>query len=226
MAIIGLSLSNEQLNHEEGDTCARTKWRSILDISVRHTFLNKLPARHNFYTASLLASELILFYTNQIRHLSTTLTSVGVSVPDNEIAMASLNELPPWVDNHISALVALDDEGDRKVGLDFVKSLLRQEEQRFSLRASSSTSSRPLDAALIATGCPALTGHGRSHIPSHRPMCDFCHKVGHVTSRCFKQFSHLRLTKPPNASGMSTSALPPTDHLDHEVTSHIPDDYV
>lgn len=45
MAVIGLSLSNEDLAHVQDLTTENKMWQSVLDIYEKHTLLNKLTAR-------------------------------------------------------------------------------------------------------------------------------------------------------------------------------------
>ncbi len=65
--------------------------------------------------------EKILAFTNCIRHLSSTLKSMGVEIEDEEMAMAVQNELPEQFKQSFSALDALGNE-DEIFSLDVVKS--------------------------------------------------------------------------------------------------------
>ena len=56
-AIIGLSLSDEHLEHVTEGSTAKEMWQTIMDVFQRHTLLNKLAARRNFYTATMKAGE-------------------------------------------------------------------------------------------------------------------------------------------------------------------------
>lgn len=81
MVIIGMTLSDSHLNHVEGISCASKMWRSILDIFERHALLNQLTARREFYTATMLASENVLTFTNRICHLGMMLACMGLQDP-------------------------------------------------------------------------------------------------------------------------------------------------
>ncbi len=47
-------------------------WQCILNIFERHKLLNKLAARKQFYTATMLEDAIILAYSNRIRQLAST----------------------------------------------------------------------------------------------------------------------------------------------------------
>ena len=51
-AIIGLSLSDEHLEHVRDVQTAKEMWNTIVNVFERHTLLNKLSARRRFYTVS------------------------------------------------------------------------------------------------------------------------------------------------------------------------------
>jgi hypothetical protein len=108
MACIGLSLSDALLENVREASSAKEMWTSILNVFERHTLLNKLSARRNFYTATMQDGEKILQYANRIRQIAATLKNMGVEIDDNEMAMALLNSLPDCFDGLISALDALE----------------------------------------------------------------------------------------------------------------------
>ena len=128
-AIIGLSLSDEHLEHVRDVETAKEMWTAIKNVFERHTLLNKLSARRKFYTVTMENGEKVLTYLNRVKQLSATLKSMGVEIDDKEQAMAALNGLPPSYENLIVALDALGNE-DRSFSFDLVKSRLLQEEQR------------------------------------------------------------------------------------------------
>ena len=90
-AIIGLSLSDENLEHVRDVETAKEMWRAIVDVFERHTLLNKLSARRRFYTVTMEHGEKMLTYLNRVKQLAATLQSVGVEIDDQEFAMAALN---------------------------------------------------------------------------------------------------------------------------------------
>ncbi len=57
-------------------------WTSVLNLFERHTLLNKLAARRNFYTATMHENEQIITYVNRVRQLAFTLKSMGVEIDD------------------------------------------------------------------------------------------------------------------------------------------------
>ena len=132
-AMIELSLSDDMLeNVRECDT-ARALWETILNIFERHTLVNKLRARREFYTVTMKPGEKVLPYMNRVRQRGATLKSMGVDVDDKEIAMAALNGLPARYEYIITALDAVSDRESRFT-YDLVKSRLLQEEQRAHMR--------------------------------------------------------------------------------------------
>ena len=135
-AIIGLSLSDEHLEHVRDVDTARDMWQAILNVFERHTLLNKLAARRQFYTVTMNNDEKVLAYINRVKQLAARLKSMNVSIDDKEMAMAVLNGLPTRFESLIVALDALGNE-DKMFTLEFVKSRLLQEEQRAAMKSSS-----------------------------------------------------------------------------------------
>lgn len=178
MAHIGLSLSDHHLEHVRDVSTAKEMWLCILNIFERHTLLNKLAARRNFYTATMKEDENIMAFTNRIRQLASTLKSMGVEIDDKEMAMAVLNGLPERFNNLISALDALGNE-DSTFSLEFVKSRLLQEEQRIRMRENASNTKSEASALLA----------NRRKTAYHK--CGHCGKEGHPSERCYKKFPDL-----------------------------------
>ena len=122
-AYIGLSLSDDHLEHVRDLETAKDVWEAILNVFERHTLMNKLAARREFYTVEMLANEKVLPYINRVKHLAAKLKSMNVHIDDKEMAMAVLNGLPARFDSLIVALDALGN-AEKVFGLDFVKSLM------------------------------------------------------------------------------------------------------
>lgn len=180
-AIIGISLSTENLENVSGAVTAKETWKSILDIFQQHTLLNSLAARRNFYTATMVEDEKILPFINRIRQLSSTLKSMSVEISDKELAMTILNGFPGHFDSHIVALDELGNENDN-FSFEFVKNRLLQEEQRLENRAKTSIV-KAESSALLSNRIPQ---RGSSY---HK--CGHCGKDGHPSDRCYKKFPHL-----------------------------------
>lgn len=51
--IIGLTLSENQLEQVQHASSATAMWKLMCEILEKHTFLNKLAAPRKFYTASM-----------------------------------------------------------------------------------------------------------------------------------------------------------------------------
>lgn len=134
--IIGLSLSDDMLENVRHTSTEKHMCDEILQVFESHTLLNKLNARRNFYTATMLNQEKMLSYINRVRQLAAVLKTMGVDVDDKEIAMAVLNGLPEKYETLVTALDAIGD-ADVTFTLDIVKSRLLQEEQRANIRTMS-----------------------------------------------------------------------------------------
>ena len=173
-ALIGLSLSDQILESTRDVKSCHQMWKIIQDIFERHTLLNKLSARRNFYTASKEEGESVLNFSNRVRHLASTLKSMNVEIVESEMAMTLLNGLPDEYSPLICALDALGSE-ESQLDFEFVKGRVMQEEQRINMRK--------LDA-LKRTGANSLVANEQRS----RPKCDFCGKLGHRESRCWKKF--------------------------------------
>ena len=135
-AVIGLSLSDEHLEHVRDVESAKEMWQTIMNVFERHTLLNKLSARRKFYTVSMENNEKMLTYLNRVKQLAATLKSMNVDIDDQEMAMAALNGLPSSYEGLIIALDALGND-TKTFNFDLVKSRLLQEEQRANERATS-----------------------------------------------------------------------------------------
>ena len=110
-------------------------WESILNVFGRHTLLNKLAARREFYTVKMLQGEKVLAYINRAKQLAGVLKSMSVNIDDKEMAMAVLNGLLTLFEALIVALDALGNE-EKLFSLDFLKSRLLQENQRANMKSS------------------------------------------------------------------------------------------
>ena len=195
-ALIGLSLSDQILEStREVETC-HEMWKIIRDIFERHTLLNKLSARRRFYTASKEENETVLSFSNRILHLSSTLKSMSVDIDDSEMAMALLNGLPDEYSSLISALDALGSE-ESQLNFEFVKARIMQEEQRINMRNFE---------ALKKTGASSLVANEHRS----RPKCDYCGKIGHKESRCWKKFPEKN---PHKRKPALVAALPEEDEI-------------
>lgn len=182
-AVIGLSLSDEMLNHVRGVTTAKDMLESIVNVFQRHTLLNKLRARREFYTATMHTGEKMLTYINRVCHLSTILKSMNVQIENEEVVMAVLNGLPKQYDNIITALDALGSEST--FSLEFVKSRLLQEEQRNNIRGAASG-----ETALVQRPRPP---------PRQTLKCTHCGRKGHTESRCWDKYPEQRPKRPSGA---------------------------
>ena len=182
-AIIGLSLSDEHLEHVRDVKTAKEMWKCILNVFQRHTLLNKLAARRNFYTVTMKHGEKMLNYINRIRQLASTLKSMDAHVEDAEVAMTILNGLPQQYSNLIVALDALG--SDQAFTVDFVKSRLLQEEQRIRDRRDTSSSIVKSEAsALVNSGGSQYNLKGRRG--TNRVFkCNHCGKRGHIAPKCW-----------------------------------------
>eukprot|EP00171_Calliarthron_tuberculosum_P023309 IDg23309t1 len=152
-------------------------WQMICDIYERHTLLNKLSARRKFYTATMKDGERVLEFSARIRQLASTLKSMGVTVDNNEMAMALLNGLPEKFDSLISALDAIGSD-DQLFTFEFVSSRCEQEEQRQSQRHVQAIT-KSETAALIA-----------DKAKPEEEMCVHCHKHRN-SNRCYRKYPHL-----------------------------------
>ena len=184
-AIIGLSLSDDHLEHVAQANNAKDMWKAILDVFQRHTLLNKLAARRKFYTVTMEEGEKVLTYVNRVQHLASILKSMGVEIDEKEMGMAVLNGLPARYDSLIVALDALGNE-DKIFTLDFVKSRLLQEEQRSHMR----------DLNEVTKANAALVNQPRSQ---GRPIyqCTNCGRNGHTAQKCWGKDVNGRRPEPP-----------------------------
>ena len=190
-AIIGLSLSDEHLNHVRDVSSAKEMWTAIRNLFERHTLLNKLAARRRFYTATMQEGEKVLTFINRIQQLASTLKSMGIDVDEKEVAMAVLNGLPPQYENLIVALDALGNE-DKLFTLEYVKSRLLQEDERASMRNSDTPNTA--SSALLSYGNRSNTKHNTQNKDM---LCSNCGHTGHTAPRCWGRDVNGRRPPPP-----------------------------
>ncbi len=189
-AIIGLTLSDELLENVRDSESAKLMWLTIKNIFERHTLLNKLSARRQFYTAEMQENESVLKFSNRIRQMAATLKSMGCLISNSEMAMALLNGLPDEYNALISALDAIDSD-ESELDWEFIKSRIMQEEQRIGMRTKSALA-KSESAALVTQGTIKCDGCSKCLAATKtRPMCDFCKKLGHIESKCWKKYPHL-----------------------------------
>lgn len=169
-AIIGLTLSDDHLDHVRGLATAADMWDALVNVFQRRTLLNKLNARRNFYSAKMNDGERVLVYINRVRQLASDLKSMDIAAEDEDIAMTVLCGLPDRFEHLIVAIDTVTSE--RQLTLEFVKSRLLQEEQRLSER----------DSVVSKSNAALLSKHSLS--PKH---CDYCHKDGHTEPYCWKK---------------------------------------
>jgi coenzyme F420-reducing hydrogenase delta subunit len=81
-AVIGLTLSDEHLEHVRGAESAAEMWLAIKNVFQRTSLLNKLAARRRFYTVSMADGERILTYVNRVKQLTEELKAMGVTIDD------------------------------------------------------------------------------------------------------------------------------------------------
>ena len=204
-AIIGLSLSDEHLEHVRDVTTAKEMWKAIMNVFERHTLLNKLTARRKFYTVKMEIDEKVLTYLNRVKQLASTLKSMNIDIDDQETAMAALNGLPSSYESLIVALDAIGND-DKAFTFDLVKSRLLQEEQRVSERDFSMLKSN--ESAFV--GVPGRN-NGKSFggskpknkFANHR--CKNCGNFGHTEEACWGK--DINGQRPPNPYKKSNAAF-------------------
>jgi len=175
---IGISLSDEMLKNVRHTTTALEMWNEICNVHQRHTLLNKLSARREFYTATMEHGEKMLVYINRVRQMASVLESMGVDIDDKEMAMAVLNGLPKSFRTLITALDAIGDD-DPSFTFDKVRSRLLQEERRSIMLTSSRPASQ--SSALINQSPRPGRGLNRKH-------CTHCNKTNHTEPYCWEKY--------------------------------------
>ncbi len=103
-------------------TTALDMWLEICNVYQRHTLLNKLAERRDFYTAKMKEDEKMLVYVDRVRKMASTLQSMDATINDKEMAMAVLNGLPPRFETLITALEA--------IGHDYASFLVHKDRSR------------------------------------------------------------------------------------------------
>ena len=188
-AVIGLTLSDEHLEHVRDCVTAASMWSTITDLFQRKTLLNKLTTRRRFYSAKMADSEKAMAFISRVRQLGADCKAMGVAIDDQEMAMTVLCGLPPKYEHLIVAIDAAAD--DKSLSMDFVKSRLLQEEQRMLDRDDVKSAA---DAALVNK----QHGAGGNDVV----VCGHCGK-NHPDSKCWSKHPHLR---PRKANGKGKGA--------------------
>eukprot|EP00171_Calliarthron_tuberculosum_P000627 IDg627t1 len=199
---IGLTLSDEMLKNVTNTTTALEMWSEICNVHQRHTLLNKLSARRDFYTATMQNGEKMLVYINRIRQMAATLKSMDVVIDDKEMAMAVLNGLPQRFETIITALDAIGDD-DISFTFDKVRGRLLQEEKRFTMRESSSQSTK---SSALVHSVPSRSSSSSSK------RCTHCGRTNHTEPHCWEKYgrpasnSRRRPGRPPRHKDTTTTA--------------------
>ena len=175
-AVIGLTLSNDLLEHVRGLETAFEMWEAILNLFQRRTLLNSLTARRRFYSVKMNDGERALTFISRVRQLASDLKAMDVKVEDDDIAMTVLCGLPPKYEHLIVAIDAAKE--DSELTFDFVKSRLLQEEQRLGSRVKSEPKG---DSALITDTKKVATR-----------KCDHCGKPNHTEANCWQKYPDKR----------------------------------
>ena len=126
------------------------------------------------------------------------------------MAMALLNGLPDEFKSLISALDALDalDSDESELKWEHIETRVLQEEQRIAMRHQSAINKSESSALITkkdeqkqCSNCSTCA------VSRKRPVCDHCGIPGHVRSKCWKKFPHLRprnRRQPGNSSALIT----------------------
>ena len=202
-AMIALSLQDDHLEQVQHATSAKEIWNLISDIFEKHTLLNKLTARRQFYTAKMRETEKVRSFATRIRQLASSLKSMGVKVKDDEMAMTLLCGVPSRFDNLISALDAVVDDKE-KFTFEFVLSRLEQEERRHANRLEEEQIKEE-EAALVAT-------------LHHKALCKRCGK--HPESqKCYWEYPELAPEWHParnKSNGQNEDSTPEVEQPDEK----------
>ena len=127
-AIIGLSISDDDLQLIGDCDSAAEQWKCILDLYQRKTLLNKVLIHRKFYSVKMATNEMVMPFISRVRQIAADCKAMDVPIDDTEMEMTVLCGLPSKFDNLIVAIDAAT--ADTSLSMDFVKSRLLQEEQR------------------------------------------------------------------------------------------------
>lgn len=131
-AVIGLSLSNEYLEHRSSVCSGKEMWETNLDVFQIHTLLTKSAARQKFYNIPMAARHKVLAFLNCFKQLAGTLKVINVNVDDKETAMVVLHRLPSSDEHFIVGLDTIRSKG-HFFTFGLVKCRLKQDEQRSAM---------------------------------------------------------------------------------------------
>ena len=81
-AVIGLTLSDEHLEHVRDCETAAVMWSTIIDLFQRKTLLNKLACRRRFYSVKMADSEKAIAFISRVRQLAADCKAMGVEIDD------------------------------------------------------------------------------------------------------------------------------------------------
>ena len=204
-AVIGLTLSDEHLEHVRDCETAGAMWSAIRDLFQRKTLLNKLACRRRFYSVKMAGSEKAIAFISRVRQLAADCKAMGVEIDDSDVAMTVLCGLP---DKYEHLIVAIDAAAqDDMLTLDFVKSRLLQEEQRILDRGGTNHGQ---DSALVNAPQTPVRNH-------HIPECDHCGRKGHTEPRCWQKYPHLKPRRfQKKQSGLVVNAVPAPEDINDD----------
>ena len=150
----------------------------------------------------------VLQFYNHIRQLSPTLKSMNVIISESEMAMDLLNGLAEEYNALISALDAID-EDETKLNFEFIKSRVRQEEQRIRMRTKSAKAKSETVALLTTRSVSSSRSGGHQRRRSY--YCNFCKRPGHTETRYWAKFPHLDPSRNNQSSSKTALTLNQSD---------------
>lgn len=119
-SILGVTLSDDHLDHVHGLSSVADMRKALANISHRLTLLSKLGARRKFYTAKISNEKGALTHINRMRQLSSDLTSIETVVTDKNVAKKVLCSLRKRLEPLTVTFDTVSSDG--KLSLDFAKS--------------------------------------------------------------------------------------------------------
>lgn len=113
----GLSVADGFLEMVRDYMTALSMWTALKDAFRRATLLNLLHTRRKLFGTRMAEDERAMTYISHARQLTSDLRSMGVEVPEKDVAMTLLTAHPKRFENMIVAIDTLWYDSDMSVEL-------------------------------------------------------------------------------------------------------------
>ena len=153
-------------------------WDSLKRHFERNNLANKLFLKKRYFRAEMSESTSIHEHIKYMKELTDKLSAIGASIKEEDQVVTLLGSLPA---SYSTLVTALEARVDDNLTLEFVQQALVNEEQKKIAGGTQSDVRFSKSGALVSEETFKKSGFKK------RPRCNFCKKIGHISSQCYKK---------------------------------------